>query len=258
MAADYETVSQFLRDNQFTGYQRVPLPFGLAIPGNDRQPTADRVFSGGVIGKTVLDVGTYYGYFPYEAMRRGAARAVGVEPDVERYSVAHQVAGFHNDVYRVVHGSAEDLGGDEQFDLVLMLGLLHHLADPVSVVLAGSRLCRGHVVLEFCTPSDPAYLEFLFAAPSGRRHRRPWPAYGASLLLGLLCKRLPLLAVGNRPNHRVFYFSRDGFYNLFVTHHGAFEDIRFYRSPVSAHRVIAFCRVRSTDRSETAPNQSAP
>ncbi len=61
MTPDYEAVIRFLKCTPFSGYQSVPLPFGLMIPGTDRQPTANQVFSGGIVGKTVLDVGTHYG-----------------------------------------------------------------------------------------------------------------------------------------------------------------------------------------------------
>jgi SAM-dependent methyltransferase len=244
MTADRQAISQFLEDADFSGYQAIPLPHGLSLPGADRRPTADVVFSGGVAGKSVLDVGTHYGYFCSEAIRRGAAKAVGVEADAERYSVARQVAEFHGNTYSVVHAPAENLPFDEAFDLVLVLNLLHHLVDPVSVLLALSRLCREQLVVELCTPNDPAYLRCLFKR-SNREHLLDAVAcYGESALLWLLCRRLPLIAVGNRPLHRGYYFSREAFYNLFVLHHRVFDEVRFVRSPMSAHRVIAFCRVR--------------
>jgi SAM-dependent methyltransferase len=252
MTADRQAISQFLEETEFSGYQAVPLPHGLSVPGVDRRPTADVVFSGGVAGKSVLDVGTHYGYFCSEAIRRGAAKAVGVEADAERYSVARQVAEFHGNAYGVVHARAENMPFDEAFDLVLVLNLLHHLVDPVSVVLGLSRLCRAQLVVEFCTPDDPAYLRCLFDRANRERLLDAVAYYAESALLRLLCRRLPLMAVGNRPRHRSYYFSKTAFYNLFVLHHGVFDEVRFVRSPVSAHRVIAFCSVRPADSAGAA------
>ena len=75
-----EEVEAFLAETQFSGYQRFPLPHGLEIPGVDRKERADQVFSMDLAGKSVLDVGTKYGVFAYEAITRGAERAVGLEP----------------------------------------------------------------------------------------------------------------------------------------------------------------------------------
>ena len=80
-----EEVDRFLTTNTFSGYQSVPLPHGRRVPGKDRSKTADLVFREGVHDKRVLDVGAYYGAFTHEAVRRGAAHVVGLEPDQERY-----------------------------------------------------------------------------------------------------------------------------------------------------------------------------
>jgi hypothetical protein len=51
------------------------------------------------------------------------------------------------------------------------------------------------------------------------------------------------MAVGNRPYHRVFYFSPDAFRNLFVVHLQRFRNVEFARSPGAGKRVIAHCQV---------------
>lgn len=79
MLASEHTVRDFLATTELSGYQRVPLPYDLAVPGRDRRAIADVVFSRGVADKRVLDVGAYYGYFVVEAMRRGASTVVAVE-----------------------------------------------------------------------------------------------------------------------------------------------------------------------------------
>src|SRR5690348_6453200 len=90
--ASRDEVEEFLAETEFTGYQHFPLPHGLAVPGVDRRERANQVFSMDVTGRSVLDVGTAYGVFPYEAIERGASRAVGLEPNPKTSAVAEKIA----------------------------------------------------------------------------------------------------------------------------------------------------------------------
>ena len=36
-------IKEFLTTTNFSGYQKVPLPYGLAVPGEDRSATANLV-----------------------------------------------------------------------------------------------------------------------------------------------------------------------------------------------------------------------
>lgn len=202
----------------------------------------------GISGKSVLDVGTYYGYFPYEAMQRGAARAAGVEMDDTRFAIAHRVAELNGDRYQIHHGRAEDVGFSEPFDIVLFLNVIHHVTDPVLAVANLAKLTRGHMVIEFCTVAHPAYLSEVF---SPGRDDRPWTkrsvttrakARVASMTLSALSKRLPLMAVGGEAYHRTFYFSKDAFVNMFQLHNNIFSRIEFVGSS-TANREVAYCYV---------------
>ena len=66
-------------------YQNIDLPYGLSTGGTDRSPTARAIFPDDMTGKTVLDLGCKFGFFCFEALKRGAKRAVGV--DVDPYSL---------------------------------------------------------------------------------------------------------------------------------------------------------------------------
>lgn len=238
-------VDRFLADTPFSGYQSVPLPGGRQVPGKDRMTTAEVVFRQGVRGKSVLDIGTYYGFFPYEAIRRGASSAVGIEIDQARYGIARRIAELNGGRYEIVHTSAEVYRPSRRFDVVLALNLLHHVLDPVGFVARLADLCSGTVVLEFRVPQDPGYIEHILSR-GGRL--RPWHRATARIRSGLLRlagSGLPLMAVGNRPYHRVFYFSLDAFRNLFVVHLRTFERVEFAPSPGAGRRVIAFCQVRN-------------
>lgn len=241
--ASREEVEAFLADTEFSGYQEVPLPHGLRVPGVNRTRRADQVFSMNVAGRSVLDVGTAYGAFPYQAIQRGAARAVGLEPNPETCAVAKRISKLHGDRWEIRQARVEELGDDESFDVVLFLNVLHHVTDPVEAVRRLLRVCNETMVIEFCLPDDPEYLEQLAdpGAPLTRASR--WRARSKSWLLRPALSLFPAMAVGNWEYHRTFYFSRAAFDNLFRLHLGFFDEISFARSVSGKRRVVAHCRV---------------
>ncbi len=243
-AASRDEVERFVRETEPSGYMAVPLPHGLELPGKGRARALELVFSGGVAGKRVLDVGTYYGFYPIEAMRRGAAAAVGVEPDPGRFAIARRIAGLYGDAYQVLNTRAEELDpAGERFDLVLFMNVLHHVLDPIATVANLARLSRERVVIEFCLPSDPALLNYLDGDTEQPSTYEKLRARAYSLVLRALPKSLPLMAIGPRAYHRTFYFTPAAFRNLFVAQHRFFEDVEFYPGVTAPQRVVALCRV---------------
>jgi SAM-dependent methyltransferase len=241
--ATREEVEAFLVETEFSGYQEVPLPHGLSVPGQDRKKRADQVFSVDMTGRSFLDVGTSYGVFPYEAMERGASRAVGLEPNPKTYAVANRIAELHGGRWEIRQARAEELGADETFDVVTFLNVLHHVTDPVEAVRRLLRVCKETMIIEFCRPDDPEYLEHL--GNPGRRvgPATRWRARAKSLLLRPALNRIPAMAVGNWAYHRTFYFSPAAFDNLFRLHLGFFEEISFEPSVTGKRRVVAHCRI---------------
>lgn len=241
--ASREEVERFVRETRPTGYMAVPLPHGLELPGNGRAHAADLVFSGGVTGQRVLDVGTYYGFYPGEALRRGAQAAVGVELDPERFAIAARIAELYGGSYRIVQGRAEELDFSERFDLVLFLNVLHHVLDPIATVRNLARLSRDRVVIEFCLPSDPALLNYVGGDREEPNVYEKIRSRVYSLMLRALPRSIPLMAVGPRAYHRTFYFTRAAFRNLFVAQHHIFSEVEFRAGVTARQRVLAFCRV---------------
>src|SRR5512147_1466966 len=124
--ASREEIEAFLKSTRFTGYQSVPLPHELRVPGSDKSKAVDFYLAGRVQGKSVLDVGTYYGLYPCEAIARGASRAVGIEQDADRYLIAKRISEFYGVLYEIRNATIEALRVTEKFDLVLFLNVLHH------------------------------------------------------------------------------------------------------------------------------------
>ena len=238
-----EEVEAFLAETKFSGYQEVPLPHGLRVPGKDRGERANQVFSMDLAGRTVLDVGTCYGVFPYEAMRCGASHAVGLEPDPRRYAVAKRVAELHGGRWEVRPIRVEELPPEEAFDVVLFLNVLHHVSDPVEAMRRLLAVCRETLVVEFCLPDDPEYLVHLIDPRSTPSRMSLLRARIRSRMLRPVLSRIPAMAVGDWEYHRTFYFSPAAFDNLFRLHLGFFEEIEFAPSVTGQRRVVAHCRV---------------
>ena len=243
-AATREDVEAFLEETSFTGYQSVPLPHGLQVPGVDRRERADQVFSMPLEGRSVLDVGTSYGRYVYEAISRGASRAVGLEQNPDHSAVAMRIAELHGNRWEIRQGRVEELGDDETFDVVLFLNVLHHVTDPVEAVRRLLAVCGETMVIEFCLPDDTEHLVVVLGGTDGQTSRLVRArARLRSLVMRAALRRMPMMAVGNWEYHRTFYFSPEAFDNLFRLHLGFFDEIAFAPSASGKRRVVAHCRV---------------
>jgi len=242
--ATREEVEAFLQETSFSGYQSVPLPHGLRVPGVDRHERANQVFALELEGRSVLDVGTSYGLYAYEAIARGAARAVGLEPNPTHFAVAKRIAELHGNRWEVRQSRVEDLGEEETFDVVLFLNVLHHVSDPVEAVRRLLAVCRETMVIEFCLPDDTEHLVVVLGGTDGQTRRLVRArARARSLVMRAALRRMPMMAVGNWEYHRTFYFTPEAFDNLFRLHLGFFDEIAFAPSASGKRRVVAHCRV---------------
>jgi tRNA (mo5U34)-methyltransferase len=87
-------------------------------------------------GKSVLDIGTWDGFFAFECERRGAARILAIDTYVwdhqgmEPFRAARELLNSKVEDRRLdVHDlSADQIG---RFDVVLMLGVFYHLRNPL-------------------------------------------------------------------------------------------------------------------------------
>jgi SAM-dependent methyltransferase len=224
---------QALLERENFRYQRMTLPHGLTTRGEDRTGTAEAIFGGeDLSGRSVLDIGCCYGFFLYEAQKRGATRALGLEVNPDRLRQAR--------LLREVYGSRVEFSDrdflevcrEESFDYVLMLNVIHHLVDPIEAIRVAARCARVKLVLEFPTLMD-------------RRFRKRT----ARLLPGLsyLMNRLPVIGVSSLPeNGQTFLFSREALRRVLMDHDRLVESVEFHSSPKRQRdRLLAICRARS-------------
>lgn len=128
-----EQVERMLGADDFN-YQDIALPYGLSTGGYDRSATARTIFPDDMRGKSVLDLGSKFGYFCFEAIKRGADRVLGVDVDPDSVRKARMLADClgHPVDFECVDIEREPLG--EHFDYVLCLNLLHHMKNPLGLL----------------------------------------------------------------------------------------------------------------------------
>ncbi len=136
-------------------YHPIELRPGLVTPGHN---AADHVLAlldlpADCTGLRVLDLGARDGFFTFEMERRGAdVTAIDYLPDTTTgFRVCADLLGSKA---KFVHANIYDIGPDEfgTFDIVLFLGLIYHLPDPLEALhrvrsVAHGRLClESHVI----------------------------------------------------------------------------------------------------------------
>lgn len=138
-------------------FHRIDLGHGVVTDGAD--DTAAKAAGVGLpadmSGLTVLDIGTFNGWFAFEAERRGAARVVATDSFIwERdprtkaaFDFAHEVLGSGVESIRI---AVEDLSPKTvgRFDLVLFLGVLYHCEDPMRYLRVCRSVCTGTTIVE--------------------------------------------------------------------------------------------------------------
>lgn len=122
-----------------------------------------------LIGKSVLDIGTWDGFYAFEAEKRGAESVVATDHwmwhqstgragfDYAREALHSKVIGCDLDV---MDHLPENFGG-AKFDVVLFLGVLYHLRHPLLALERVASVVKDLLILETYTAS---------ASQVGREH----------------------------------------------------------------------------------------
>ena len=116
-------------------YHKFEFAPGIVTPGSrNSQSLLDQLdLPRDMSGLRVLDIGARDGFFSFECERRGAAEVVPIDyfpAEQTGFPVAKNILGsqlnlVHENVYNL---TPEKYG---QFDIVLFLGVLYHLPDPM-------------------------------------------------------------------------------------------------------------------------------
>lgn len=147
-------------------YHKIPIRPGIITPGiNDAEATLTLLGPpADCSGLRVLDLGARDGFFSFAFERRGAeVLAVDYVPaDQTGFAIAAELLGskvpyLHENVYNL---TPEKVG---TFDVVLCLGLLYHLPDPMRALHLLRALCRDRFYLE------TQAIDNAFLLPDGRQ-----------------------------------------------------------------------------------------
>jgi tRNA (mo5U34)-methyltransferase len=106
-------------------------------------------------GRSVLDIGTWNGYFAFEAKRAGAKRVIATDSYVwrvpwfrgrETFELARECLGVDVEAREI---DPTELPGDlAPADVVLFLGVFYHLIDPIMVLQKVAALASDLLVIE--------------------------------------------------------------------------------------------------------------
>lgn len=137
-------------------FHSIDLGNGIVTPGVDR--SARRLkgihMPASLAGMSVLDVGTFDGFYAFEAERRGGRvtatdTAVWRNPHIGRsgFDLARKVLGssVQDREVDVLELSPETVG---TFDLVLFLGVLYHLPDPLLALERVASVTQTQLIME--------------------------------------------------------------------------------------------------------------
>ena len=213
-------------------YQRVGVGDGATTPGHDRSYLNDVIFGPDFSGQSLLDIGSFLGYFCLEALERGAGSATGIEPDDESVRQAREIASLRGHAPEYINDDFErfDWSG-RAFDVVICLNVLHHMFDSVHSLRQMMKLARRKVVLEFAAP------------------RLSDVGLGMFNPLALLSAAAPAIVLGAPRKSvdvasRTFLFSRQAMQALFNKHTSVFEPVSIARSPFKGRLILSAVKRR--------------
>ncbi|HON55857.1 MAG TPA: DUF1698 domain-containing protein [bacterium] len=145
-------------------WHKIEVGYGLLTPGhqggiNNKLATYETLqrikMPKDLSGKKVLDIGTWDGYFSFEAEKRGAKEILAIDNhyrleknigssgfEIAKKILASKVKYKILDVYDI---SPEKIG---YFDVVLFLGVLYHLKHPLLALEMISNITNNLMILE--------------------------------------------------------------------------------------------------------------
>lgn len=139
-------------------YHQIDLAPGVRTPGvNDPSESLPRLgLPADLSGKTVLDIGAWDGAWSFEAERRGARRVLATDShswtgagwgtkaafELAREALGSAVEDQTIDVFDL---SPETVG---TFDVVLFLGVLYHMKDPLGALEHVASVTAGQAIIE--------------------------------------------------------------------------------------------------------------
>lgn len=139
-------------------YHSIELGSGLRTPGvDDSDYRLGRLnLPSSLVGQSVLDIGAWDGFFSFECERRGALQVLATDSYSWHGGGWGTKAGFQL-ARDVLNSSVRDMDIDVldlspervgRHDVVLFLGVLYHLKDPLRALERVASVTKGLLILE--------------------------------------------------------------------------------------------------------------
>ncbi|MGP9813744.1 class I SAM-dependent methyltransferase [Rhodopseudomonas sp. NSM] len=137
-------------------FHSIRLSDGFVTNGMQQQDqVAELVFKHSVRGKSVLDIGAWDGYYSFEAERRGASDVLATDWFCWGGPGWGTKAGFdfaHAELNSKVRTAEVDLfqldpAQHGTFDVVLFLGVLYHLVDPLGGLRKAAEMAADQLIV---------------------------------------------------------------------------------------------------------------
>jgi len=227
---------EFLERGDSSAYQKIQFTHDQSDKDVSRKETCRKIFDEDLTGKTILNVGCNLGYLCFEALNRGAKRAVGVDINSDRIRQARLLAdrlGPHAQFYTM---DIEKELPNEVFDIVICLNLLHRLKNPFYVLDQLISATREKLLLELDGPESHTAAKYLKVLGIPWWQRR-----------GL--EKLPVIVVGrngtsSRYLESKFFVSRQAMGNLLLNHRRYFAQVDMIESEFRGRYIVIANRLR--------------
>ena len=151
-------------------YHKIELPMGITTPGWAPLNIEIYKIPEDMTGLRVLDVGSWDGYWAFEALKRGARQVVAIddfsdflgalENDQrkawETFDLCKKVLGYTDEQCQRYDMSVYDIDEESigRFDVIFFFGVLYHLRYPLLALDKVSSICDGEIFVETAILDD--------------------------------------------------------------------------------------------------------
>lgn len=172
MALSREEVLELV--NRHTWYHNIDLGNGVVTPGRGWHfiwdPSAEFLKRVDFRGKTVLEIGTWDGYFSFKVEALGAARVIATDIKLwETFLLARDILNSKVEFKSASIYTLDECFPDTPFDVIVCYGIYYHLLFPNLALTKMNRVLRpgGILLLEgayYREHEDKSFLYFSYGA----------------------------------------------------------------------------------------------